>query len=168
MARETPDRRASFSRERPRFTRRRRRFVPTTGARSVVVAVTGAVSGSTTRSGSVRPARRAAPRPLAPACVSLLLFIQPVIRSSGGDVNGAPRSRHIHRSWGTAGTLPIRALHYAQMWDQGRFGEGPVPPAAAVAYQLDATATGQPQPFRPLVAILPQPGLDAQTQLVHD
>jgi hypothetical protein len=52
------------------------------------------------------------------------------------------------------------------MWDQVRFGEGTVP--TAVAYQLDATATGQPQPFRPLVAILPQPGLDAQTQLVHD
>ncbi len=43
-----------------------------------------------------------------------------------------------------------------------------MPTAAVVAYQLDATATGQPQPFPPIVALLPPPGLDAETLLVHD
>ena len=45
-----------------------------------------------------------------------------------------------------------------------------MPTAASVAYQLDATATAQPQPFRPIVARSPQPqpGLDAETLLVHD
>ena len=43
-----------------------------------------------------------------------------------------------------------------------------MPTAAVVAYQLDASATGQPQAFPPVVALLPPPGLDPVTQLVHD
>jgi hypothetical protein len=42
-----------------------------------------------------------------------------------------------------------------------------VPTVAAVAYQLDAAATGQPQSSRTVVALVP-PALDAETQLVHD
>jgi len=43
-----------------------------------------------------------------------------------------------------------------------------VPTVAAVTYQLDAAATGQPQSSRPVVALVPPPALDAETQLVHD
>jgi hypothetical protein len=39
---------------------------------------------------------------------------------------------------------------------------------AAVAYQLDSAATGQPPSLRPVVALSPAPSLDAETQLVHD
>ncbi len=38
----------------------------------------------------------------------------------------------------------------------------------AAAYQLDATASGQPQVLRPAAELAPLPDLDAETQLVHD
>ena len=38
----------------------------------------------------------------------------------------------------------------------------------AAAYQLDVTASGQPQAPRPVVELVPPQVLDAETQLVHD
>ena len=58
IARETPESCASFSRERPRWPRRRRRFVPTTGVRSLPTGATSLASGPGRGSGGAAVGRR--------------------------------------------------------------------------------------------------------------